>query len=162
MYCFFICCYNTFTFSQRVTSKLSIIHKLKGLQLITVMYIYVDKSHVCLFVVPSPAVPLDHLCPQRPRCLKPLHGPWEDKHKLAFKQTSPASDERRLQLILSFDNQPKGSGSRLKTGQHSIFVIIRKIKRIIYVCWIPYLLKILWTVWRNISVFRIIIGNEIQ
>ena len=34
-------------------------------------------------------------------------------------------------------------GSCLKTGQQSIFVIIRKIKRIIYVCWIPYLLKIL-------------------
>ena len=34
-------------------------------------------------------------------------------------------------------------GSCLKTGQHSIFVIIRKIKRTIYVCWIPYLLKIL-------------------
>ena len=74
MYCFFICCYNTFTFSQRVTSKLSIIHKLKGLQLITVMYIYVDKSHVCLFVVPSPAVPLDHLCPQRPSHSTALEG----------------------------------------------------------------------------------------
>ena len=34
-------------------------------------------------------------------------------------------------------------GSCLKTGQHSIFVITRKIKRIIHVCWIPYLLKIL-------------------
>ena len=34
-------------------------------------------------------------------------------------------------------------GSCLKTGQQFIFVIIRKIKRIIYVCWIPYLLKIL-------------------
>ena len=34
-------------------------------------------------------------------------------------------------------------GSFLKTGQHSIFVIIGKVKRIIYVCWIPYLLKIL-------------------
>ena len=35
-------------------------------------------------------------------------------------------------------------GSCLKTGQHSIFVIIRKIKKkIIHVCWIPYLLKIL-------------------
>ena len=35
------------------------------------------------------------------------------------------------------------TGSCLKTGQHSIFAIIRKIKRIIHVCWIPYLLKIL-------------------
>ena len=53
-------------------------------------------------------------------------------------------------------------GSCLKTGQHSIFVIIRKIKRIIYVCWIPNLLEILKTVWRNILFFTIIIGNEIQ
>ena len=30
-------------------------------------------------------------------------------------------------------------GSCLKTGQHTIFVIIRKIKRIIHVCWIPSL-----------------------
>ena len=43
----------------------------------------------------------------------------------------------RSSALLSF------SGSCLKTGQHSIFVIIMKIKRIIYVCWIPYLLKIL-------------------
>ena len=28
-------------------------------------------------------------------------------------------------------------GSCLKTGQHSIFVIIRKIKKLIHVCWIP-------------------------
>jgi hypothetical protein len=34
-------------------------------------------------------------------------------------------------------------GSCLKTGQHSIFVIIRKIKKIIHVCWIPNLLMIL-------------------
>ena len=28
-------------------------------------------------------------------------------------------------------------GSCLKTGQHSIFVIIRKIKKLMHVCWIP-------------------------
>ena len=31
----------------------------------------------------------------------------------------------------------KPAGSCLKTGQQSIFVIIRKIKKLIHVCWIP-------------------------
>ena len=41
-------------------------------------------------------------------------------------------------------------GSCLKTGQHSIFVIKRKIKKIMHVCWIPYLLMILMTLWSNV------------
>ena len=34
-------------------------------------------------------------------------------------------------------SQTKALGSCLKTGQHSIFVFIRKIKKLIHVCWIP-------------------------
>ena len=45
--------------------------------------------------------------------------------------------------VVSFFFSGKISGTCLKTGQHSIFVIIRKIKKIIHVCWIPYLLMIL-------------------
>ena len=52
-------------------------------------------------------------------------------------------------------------GSCLKTGQHSIFVIIRKIKKTVHVCWIPYLLMILQTLCINIFINGIvIIGNK--
>ena len=47
------------------------------------------------------------------------------------------------ETVITSKNLGDSLGSCLKTGQHSIFVIINKIKRIIYVCWIPYLLKIL-------------------
>ena len=50
-------------------------------------------------------------------------------------------------------------GSCLKTGQHSIFVIKRKIKKIMHICWIPYLLMILMTLWSNVFIIRIIIAD---
>ena len=56
-----------------------------------------------------------------------------------FRPITVMCNIRLINLIVQ--SVKRKVGSCLKTGQHSIFVIIRKIKRIIYVCWIPYLLE---------------------
>ena len=67
------------------------------------------------------------------------------------------------EIVLLTDHKPiTAFESCLKTVQHFIYVIIRKIKKIIHVCWIPYLLMILLTLWSNIFIIRIIIGDAIQ
>ena len=66
----------------------------------------------------------------------------------------------RMQCICCSGDWPVGSC--LKTGQHSIFVIIRKIKQLIHVCWIPQI-DDLYSLWSNIFIIRIIIiiiGNK--